>query len=468
MRNPFRSLLRRVHLSSQLESRQVGTPSSSCCGAAQDSILNSWESMKNNVKNNLRTWIEISSNAARRNYDVLRRIVGPSVKLWVVVKSNAYGHGLFVFSKLMDELGVDGFCVDSLVEGIKLRKAGIKKPILVLGPTLAELYGEAAKNKITITVSNFEALKTLGGIASAKGACPSVAGRRRGSASGGKKATIKNCVPEFHVKIDTGMHRQGFYLNDLPRVIKKISNFQSPASKQLKGIYTHFASAKDINYPTYTEKQFAEFQKAVKLFERAGFRNLVKHCAATGATLINKKYHLDAVRLGIGLYGLWPSKELEVQLRRSDRSVGGRSPDQRASGLPQINLRPILSWKTVISEVKELNPGDYIGYDLTERALQKTKMAVLPIGYWHGYPRALSGIGEVIIGGQRRKVLGRVSMDLLVVECGRAKCVSGEVATLIGRDGKEELRAALIAQKAETTHYEFLTRLNPLIERVLV
>ncbi|MDO8537201.1 MAG: alanine racemase [bacterium] len=393
---------------------------------------------------NLRTWIEIDSRAVKKNYATFRKLISPKTKLWAVVKSNAYGHGLIVFSKLAQKLGVDGFCVDSLVEGLRLRKEGIKKPILVLGPTLPALFREAEKNKITISISNFEALKSL---------------------------ARSKAKPQFHLKIDTGMHRQGFYLNDLSQVIKIISKSEFLISK-LKGIYTHFASAKDINYPTYTEKQFSEFQKATKLFSARGGsafggERLMYHCAATGATLINPKYHLDAVRVGIGLYGLWPSKELEMQLRRS-AARGGRSSDPRASELPRVELHPVLSWRAVVSEVKNLNQGDYVGYDLAERVHKKTKMAILPIGYWHGFPRALSGAGEVLVRGHRANVLGRVSMDLVIIDARNTRCVSGEVATLIGRDNNDEILAYDVAQKAGTIHYELLTRLNPLIERILV
>lgn len=391
---------------------------------------------KMNAKN-LRTWIEVDSRAAKRNYDTFRKLIGRNVKLWSVVKSNAYGHGLVVFANLAQKLGVDGFCVDSLVEGIRLRKEGIKKPILVLGPTLPALFPEAAKRKITLTISNFDALKALMGIVAKK------------ATTVAKKATVSGGIPEFHIKVDTGMHRQGFYTAELPKAIRLISNYQFLIFKQLKGIYTHFASAKDINYPTYTEKQFGEFQKAVKLFEEAGFPNLTKHCAATGATLIYPKYHLDAVRVGIGLYGLWPSKELEMQL-------------------PKIKLHPVLSWRGLVSEVKPLAAGDFIGYDLVERASRPTKIAILPVGYWHGFPRTFSGIGEVLINGKRARVLGRVSMDLLAVDAGGTGAKVGDIVTLIGKDGGDEIKAFDAAAKAGTIHYELLTRLNPLIERVLI
>jgi alanine racemase len=377
--------------------------------------------MKNNP-NNLRTWIEIDAAAARENYNTFRKLIGKNVKLWAVVKSNAYGHGLYAFSELMDRFGIDGLCVDSVVEGLALRRIRIKKHILVLGPTLPARYAEAAKNKIVISISTFEGLKALA------------------------KARV---IPDFHIKIDTGMHRQGFYFDEIPKVIAFLK--KSKIKKSLKGFFTHFASAKDLNYPSYTDEQISKFNKAKGLFAEAGFKNLLTHAAATGGTLIDPKYHGDAVRVGIGMYGLWPSKELEVQLG------------------DKIKLHPVLSWRAAVTETKRLRAGDYVGYDLAERVPRETTMAVLPVGYWHGFPRALSFLGEVMIRGKRARVLGRVSMDMMVVAVPRRGGIrAGDVATLIGRDGKDEIFAWEPSQKSGTTHYEFLTRLNPLMERVVV
>lgn len=369
----------------------------------------------------LRTWIEISRSALGKNIALFKKIIGPQVKLWAVVKSNAYGHGLYVFSKLADELGAHGFCVDSCVEGLRLRKEGIQKPILVLGATLPAYFDEARKQNITLTISNFEALQAL--------------------------LKEKN-PPQFHVKIDTGMHRQGFYLEDIPKVIKKIKSAKH-GSHSLAGIYTHFSSVKDINYPTYTEMQFATFEKARALFKKAGYKNLIAHAANTAATLVNKKYHLNAVRVGIGIYGLWPSKELEIQL-------------------PNIKLTPVLSWRTFLAELKKLKTGDYVGYDLAERLHRKTNAAVLPVGYWHGLPRAYSRVGDVLVNGKRARVLGRVSMDMTSVDVTGNNIQVGDTVTLIGKDGRMMISAFEVAQKADTVHYELLTRLNPLMERIIV
>ena len=354
-----------------------------------------------------KVWLEINKKAIAHNIKIFRNLIAPKTELWAVVKSNAYGHGLVLFSQLAEKFGVDGFCVDSAIEGAKLRENGIKKPILILGPTLPHLYSIAFKNELIVTISNPEALKAW------------------------LKSKEK---PNFHLKIDTGMHRQGFY----PEELVKMKDLRLKIKDFLIGVYTHFASAKDINYPTFTEYQFKKFQKAVEILEKTGFKNLKKHVAATGGTLINSKYHLDMVRIGIGLYGLWPSRELQEQLGE------------------KIYLKPALSWYALISEIKKVKKGDYVGYDLSERIKEDGKIAIVPIGYWHGLPRALSSVGEFWINGQSAKILGRVSMDLIALDLSRVKCQVGD---------KVEFVPMEIAQKIGASHYEIITRINPLIKK---
>ncbi len=380
----------------------------------------------NFVKNGARTWIEIDSGAVKRNVKTFKKLIGPKTKLWSVVKSNAYGHGLPVFPKLADKSGVDGFCVDSLVEGLRLRKEGIKKPIIVLGFTLPFRLEEAAENGITVTISNFDSLKAL------------------------QKAKKK---PFFHLKVDTGMHRQGFFIGELPRVVHSLSSKLRAPNPKLTGIYSHFASAKDPRHAlqsSYTKKQFRDFMNAVEFLSARGFKNLTKHISATAGAIVNPEYRLDAVRVGIGLYGFMPSRELEKAFSK------------------KVKLEPVLSWRTIVSEVKTAKPGGYVGYDLTMKVKKPVNFALLPVGYWHGLSRALSNKGYVLIKGKRAKILGRVSMDMCVVNVSEINCKSGDIATLIGRDGKSEISAMDIAELSGTSHYEFLARLNPLMEKVII
>jgi len=364
-----------------------------------------------------KTWIELDKKAARHNFQIFRKLIRSESMIWAVVKSNAYGHGLVHFAKIADSLGVQGFCVDSVIEGLKLRQEGIKKTILVLGPTRNELLNSAAANDITVSVSGWEDFKYF---------------------------LATETKPRFHVKVDTGMHRQGFMVADLPEFFARLKKNES-ASAALTGIFSHFASAKDINYPSYTEKQFREFEKAVALARATGFEKIISHISATGGSLLDPQYHLDAVRIGIGLFGYMPSKEFEIQL-------------------PEIKLRPVLSWYALISDVKQIKKGEYIGYDLTERVHRDTQVAIIPIGYWHGFAWRLSSKGYTLIGDKRAPILGRVSMDIIAADVTGTTAAAGSKTTLLSA----KYNAYDMARRIGTSHYEVLTRINPLIKRIII
>lgn len=372
-----------------------------------------------------RTWIEIDAAAATHNYRTIRKAIDADVQLWSVIKSNAYGHGLLTFPHILAKAGIDGFCVDSVTEAFRLRRDGITQFILVLGHTLSIHYKEAVRQNITLTISTFESLALLA------------------------KQKSKAMIPNIHLKIDTGMHRQGFYPTDMQKVIKRIKTSKI-LSARITGAYTHFAAAKNAANTKYVEQQYAEFQNVKHALEKVGFANLVFHAAASGGMMLGKPYHMDAVRVGMALCGIFPSKELKIQR-------------------PEFQLKPVLSWRTIVSEVKPIKKGEYVGYDFAEQMLHAGTLAMLPVGYWHGFKRSLSHIGEVLIHGKRAKVVGRVSMDMLIVDItGIRQVHPGTMATIIGKDGKDEITAEEIALKMGTTWYEALTTLNPLIERVQV
>lgn len=373
--------------------------------------------MKTKLKNTLRTWIEVNKKAIYHNIDELRKIIKPNIKLMAIVKSNAYGHGLVDFAKTAENM-VDWFGVDSITEGLKLRQKGLKKPTLVLGYTLPSRVEDAAKNDISLTVSNLDALRHL--------------------------AALKN-RPKIHIKIDTGMHRQGFFLKDLPRVIKIIKRFKlSP-----EGLYTHLAAAKDRLYPSYSFKQIEDFKKADELFKKAGFKNYLRHIAASAGAILYPEAHFDLVRIGIGLYGMFPTRESKVQTG--------------------VNLKPALTWKSIVGEIKSVSKGAYIGYDLTEKTSRASKIAVIPIGYWHGFDRGFSNCGEVLIKGKRCKVLGRVNMDMIMVDISKVPNVKiGDETVILGNSKKEKIFAEDMALKIGTINYEIVTRINPLIKRFYI
>lgn len=378
--------------------------------------------------NALRTWVDIDIDALRHNYEQMRSCISEGTKLAAVVKSNAYGHSIVDYAKAVEQLGVDWLLVDSLVEGIRLRDEGIMLPITVLGYTLPDMYAKSAEYDIGVTISSIDALKNAA------------------ATDCGEVGPLK-----VHLKIDTGMHRQGIFEDEVSDAIKLLNDADSVT---LEGLYTHFPNAKNPSQPQYTQKQLEIFERVRKQITDAGF-DPICHTANTGATIIYPQAHYDMVRVGVGLYGLWPAEPTKQYAEE------------------QLPLRPILSWKTVVSEVKTVPAGSQFGYGLTESVDRETTMAVLPVGYWHGYDRSLSSVGHVLINGQRAKVLGTVSMDITVVDVTGIEGVGqGDGVTLIGStsspqaaDGKDEISADELAGMIGTINYEIVTRINPLIKR---
>lgn len=403
--------------------------------------------MKDIDHSGVRTWVEIDKKALKNNYAIFRNLIAPKCKLMAIAKSNAYGHGLVDYSKEMERLGCDFIGVDSMTEAIALRREGIKSPILVLGYTLPERYREAAENNISITISSLDQFKeTLRFIG-----CHSCESRNLDSGSQAHSLPVgrqvrNDRIINIHIKIDTGMHRQGFYYEELKEVIKTIKTL---GHVRIEGVYTHFASAKDPAFPTDTDQQITLFKKACKLFGEAKI-NPIRHAAATSGTIIFPESHFDMVRIGIGMMGLWPSLETKSYFSQ------------------KLTLKPALSWKTIVSEIKAVKAGEKIGYDFTESVENDSKIAILPIGYWHGFRRNLSSIGHVLIQGQRAKIIGRVSMDMVVVDISGINVKVGDIATIIGKDGKEKITAEEMAALSDSSWYETITTINPLIKRIYV
>jgi alanine racemase len=302
----------------------------------------------------------------------------------------------------------------------------LKTPILILGHTLAERYQECSENNLTIALSSFDQI---------------------GKIANPKKQETRNKI-KVHLKIDTGMHRQGFQLEEVEKACQKIAKIKNI---EANGIFTHFAAAKNPAFPTDTNEQIRQFNEACNIAKKYFGDNLIKHAAATAGTLLFPKSHFDMARIGIGLYGLWTSKESKSYMEG------------------KMELKPALSWKTIIAEVKNLKAGECVSYDLTEKLLVDSKIAILPIGYWNGFRRSLSSIGHVLICGQQAKVLGRVTMDMIIVDVTSITGIkSGDEVTLIGRDGDEQITADEIASLCDTSNYEIVTQLNPLMRRIYI
>lgn len=375
-------------------------------------------------RDGLRTWVELDHSALARNLRAFRRLLGPACGIMAVAKSNAYGHGLYDLVPLLEELGIDAVGVDSIVEAVTLRRKGVRAPILVMGYTLPGRFGDAARHGVAITISSFEGLRAL-------------------AASGGRRRL------RVHIKLDTGMHRQGFLPDQVPELLRALK--AAAGRLEVEGLYTHFAAAKDPARRGPTLAQVRRFEAASAAFVEAGFRP-VRHASATAGVLnFPGEARFGMARIGIGLMGCWPSP-------RTRKVLEGR-----------LALRPVLSWRTLVSETKALPAGAFIGYDRTERLRRPSRVGVCPVGYWHGYPPALSGKGRVLVHGREARVLGRVSMDMIVVDLTDIPGArTGDIVTLIGRDRGAEMPADRTARLAGTTVYELLTRLNPLLRKIPV
>lgn len=394
--------------------------------------------MLSQERKGLRTWIEISRGNIKKNYEVFRSLISSKTKLMAVVKSNAYGHSLVDFSREAEKLGADFLGVDSAVEALALRREGIKTPILVLGYTLPEMIEKAVLADVSFAISSMNQLREFQSLkfeSEKPHFAPIGIGASRGK-------------PKIHLKVDTGMHRQGFLPEEGKDVVKILENFRDEII--VEGIFTHFASSKNPAFPAYTIHQVEDFKDWISLLKNAGW-NPIAHASATSGAILFPEAHFDMVRIGIGLYGYWPSKETKSYAEN------------------RIKLSPAMSWKTIISEIKKLKKGEKLGYDLTEELWRDSVIGICPVGYWHGFPRSLSGIGHLMVKGKRVKVLGRVSMDMIVVDLTDVKDIKeGEEAVILGKSGKEEITADEIGAMADSCSYEIITRTNPLIKRIFI
>ncbi|MBN2096062.1 alanine racemase [Candidatus Peregrinibacteria bacterium] len=367
------------------------------------------------------TWVEISEPALVHNLKMFRKLVGKEVVLAPAVKANAYGHGLTECARIFEENGADYLCVNALFEAKILRKAGIRIPLLIIGYTpLSDLTDLPVNTELV--VYNLETVKKLGKI--------------------GKKVGI-------HLKIETGNHRQGIELSDLPDFIRQV---QQHPHLILKGVSTHFANLEDRINHEYALYQLKEFNKAVHLLEKSGHAPHYRHCANTAATILLPEAYFNFVRTGIGNYGLWPSDKTEQAAKRA--------------GI-DITLKPALTWKTVVAQVKEVKQGALIGYGCTYEMPHSGRIAIIPVGYYDGFVRLLSNRGAVLIRGKKAPVIGRVCMNMIMVDITDIPGVKLEdEVVLLGCQGKEHITAEEIAEQSQTINYEVTTRINERIPRI--
>jgi alanine racemase len=374
-------------------------------------------------------WIEINSSALTHNILQFRRLIGKKRKLLATVKANAYGHGISEVSEIALRAGADWLGVHSIDEGISLRKKNIVSPILVLGYVSNEDLARAIAHDLRLTVYNPETLEHLIRL------IPQTKGKIH-----------------LHVKVETGTHRQGVREEDLFTFMEKI---QAHPKLILEGISSHFANIEDTTDHSYASYQLDNFERICQKLEERGIKVPIKHIACTAATILFPETYFDMVRIGIGMYGLWPSKETYLSCILQNREA--------------IHLRPVLAWKTRIAQIKKIPKGSYVGYGCSYRTTRETILAVLPLGYFDGYPRIFSNVAHVIVKGQRAPVRGRVAMDFVMIDVTDVPNVRVEdEVVLLGEEEGERVTADDLAVLAGTINYEIITRINPLIPRVIV
>jgi alanine racemase len=372
-------------------------------------------------------WIEIEDSAPDWNLRQLKSCsANEGILFCAVVKSNAYGHGAREITSLLPS--ADWFAVNSLDEGLELRHYGITRPILLLGHVLMERLSEAVEADLRLTVYNIETLENL------------------------EKILQRAAICRIHVKIETGTGRQGILPENVPAFLRRAAGIPGI---EIEGLSTHFANIEDTLNHEFAENQLGIFKEVLETVRTSGVSPAIIHTACTAATILFPETHFNMLRTGIGLYGLWPSRETFLSAQ--------------SNGIPVPELRPVLSWKTRIVQIKEFPAGSYIGYGCTYRTSRKTMLGVLPVGYADGYDRKCGNSAHVLVRGRRAPVLGRVCMNLVMVDLTDIPEASLEdTAVLLGKDGNEIITAEMMAEWVGTINYEIVTRISPFMPRVTV
>jgi len=355
------------------------------------------------------TFIDIDLGAIAHNFSEVKKLV-KTAKVMAVVKANAYGHGLIECAKHFEKLGTDYLGVALVEEGVELRRGGVKAPVLVFGGIVGGQIDQYLANDLDLTASSIDKLNAIEATA----------------AKLNKKARI-------HIKIDTGMRRIGVRPESAEALIEAALKAKNC---ELVGVFTHYANA-DSPDEALTREQLDIFKSCTAEIKRVK-PGVILHAANSAGMLLGSEHHLDMVRPGLALYGITPAQHLSGKL----------------------NLKPALSLHSQLVFFKVVKAGQGVSYGHTWHAPRDTRVVTVPIGYGDGYSRALSNKAEVIIRGKRYPNVGTICMDQMMVDIGQDSAYNGDIITVIGRDGSEEITVNDLAAKAGTISYEIFTGLN--------
>lgn len=378
-----------------------------------------------------RAWLEVDLAALRRNAARLAERVGGPGRLLPMVKADAYGLGAVPVAEALSRLGVWGFGVATAEEGAELRRAGIRERIVVFTPCAPVDGPRLLETELEPVVTSFGALRAYA------------------AAAGGRPLAV-------HLEVDTGMGRFGLAASEAGSWAPALAGLLGTAPLRLASTFTHFHSAE--RDPEATRRQWALFREAVERLREAGVDPGLLHAANSAAALRHPETHADLVRPGLFLYGASPGPP-----RREGEGTGG---DGEAGPLP---AEPVARVRARVLDVRELPAGATVSYGATYTARRPSRLATLGIGYADGLPHALSNRGEALMGGRRVPIRGAVCMDMTVVDVTEMEGVrAGEAATLMGREGTEEIRLDELADRCGTIQYEILTGFSRRLPRVLV
>lgn len=372
------------------------------------------------MKNNQRALAYVDLNVIEYNYRAIKKLLPYNVKILCVVKADAYGHGAVEIARKLESIGADYLGVATTDEGIKLRNNSITIPILVMSGIL--MWDEIEylyKNRLTTVVYDIDMLQRL------------------------KEESLTHDENlKIHIKIDTGMGRLGFHPNEVPVVIREI---KKPCKIEVEGCMSHFSSSE--NRDEYGFNQIATFKDALQLLKKNGINPELIHMANSGAIVQYPETYFDMIRIGIALYGSYPSK-----------------------GLSRIlHVKPVMKFSSRIALIKEFPPGSSLSYGrifITERT---SRIAYVPVGYADGYPRALSNKGSVLINDKRCNVVGRICMDWMLVDVtDKDNIAVGEEVILLGSGIHDAITADEIAEHTGTIPYEILCKISKRVPRIYV
>jgi alanine racemase len=377
--------------------------------------------VSNDPRDRRPTWTEIDLDALAANFHVVKTKVGPDVKVMAVVKANAYGHGAVECARRLEAEGADWFGVALPEEGIELRNASIAKPILCLAGFWGEQATGCLQQQLVPVVYRLDTIEAYD-----------------------RAARARQVVADVHLKIDTGMGRLGVRFDEVSDFVAALKKFKNI---RVDGFMTHFAAADEPSCEILTKDQNQRFETAVAAFREQGFDPTYRHLANSAAIFGQPNARGNLVRPGGVLYGLW-------------RDI--LAPEDR-----DVNLRPVMSLHSRITLLKWVPQGETVGYGCTFEASRKTLVATIPIGYDDGYMRALSNRGHAIIRGVYATVIGRISMDLTLIDVTNVPGVQTEdEVTFLGREGELSVSAEEIARTAGTLSYEVTCGVSERVPRI--